>query len=132
MFLAQNSFGFIQAILLLVIFIPLLLFWAFALVDLFRRNDLSGFAVAGWLIVIILLPLFGPIIYLLFRPARLAETGGTEYADYEGDPTNYERAQGPSRYDTADQLDKLAKLRDRGVISDAEFEAEKAKLLAES
>jgi len=53
---------------LFCIFIPLLLFWVFALVDLFRRADLGPVAVVVWLVVIVVLPILGPVAYLLMRP----------------------------------------------------------------
>ena len=54
---------------LLVIWLPLMLLWAFALVDVFRRDDMRGWLKALWVAVIILLPFFGTLIYLIFRPA---------------------------------------------------------------
>lgn len=54
--------------MLLFIFIPLILFWIFALADLFRRSDVSVVGRVVWLIVIILLPFLGPVTYLLVRP----------------------------------------------------------------
>lgn len=54
-------------LIVLFIFIPLLLLWAFALVDLFMRRDLRWGKVL-WLFAIIILPILGPIIYLLVRP----------------------------------------------------------------
>ncbi len=53
---------------LLLVFIPLLLIWAFALVDIFRRHDLAGWAKALWMLCVILLPFVGTLIYLVFRP----------------------------------------------------------------
>ena len=50
------------------IVMPLIMLWAFALVDLFMRRDLAGWAKVLWLILIVFLPLFGPLIYLLVRP----------------------------------------------------------------
>ncbi len=57
-----------SAVILLFVFIPLILFWIFALADLFRRSDVSVVARVVWLIVIIMLPLLGPVTYLLVRP----------------------------------------------------------------
>ncbi len=53
---------------LLLVFIPLLLVWAFALVDIFRREDLRGWAKAVWTVFVILVPFIGTLIYLIFRP----------------------------------------------------------------
>jgi Phospholipase_D-nuclease N-terminal len=54
---------------LLLIFIPLLLVWTFTIADIFRRDDLSGVAKAAWMIVVILTPFLGSLIYLVFRPS---------------------------------------------------------------
>ncbi len=55
--------------LIAVIFVPLILLWAFALADLFRRKGMPAIGRALWLLIIILLPILGPLIYLLIRPA---------------------------------------------------------------
>jgi hypothetical protein len=57
-----------SAFILLFVFIPLVLFWIFALADLFRRKDVTVVGRVVWLIVIIMFPLLGPVIYLLVRP----------------------------------------------------------------
>ena len=53
--------------LILFVFVPLILLWSFALVDLFVRPDIRWKKVV-WLIVIIFIPILGPLIYLLVRP----------------------------------------------------------------
>ena len=50
------------------IFVPLIMMWGFALVDLFTRKGMSAIARVLWLLFIILVPIFGPLIYLLVRP----------------------------------------------------------------
>jgi hypothetical protein len=98
--------------------------------DLFR-SDMSGWAKAGWIILIILLPLFGVLIYLIARGRKMAERASRDAADQEAAFQSYVRdAAGPSS--PADDLAKLADLRDRGVITDAEFEQQKAKVLTGS
>ncbi len=54
--------------IVLFVFVPLVMLWVFALVDLFSRRDIRGWAKVLWLLLIIFLPLFGPLIYLLVRP----------------------------------------------------------------
>jgi hypothetical protein len=54
--------------LILFVFVPLILLWTFALVDLFVRRDISGWQKVLWLLLIIFIPIFGPLIYLLVRP----------------------------------------------------------------
>lgn len=98
--------------------------------DLFR-SDMSGWAKAGWIVLIIILPLLGVLIYLIARGRNMAERAARDAADQEAAFKSYVRdAAGPSS--TADDLHKLADLRDRGVITDAEFEQQKAKMLTGS
>jgi hypothetical protein len=116
-----------ETFFLFLIFLPLLLIWAFALVDIFRRDDLSGIWKAIWVAVVILLPFFGTLIYLITRPqaatpeerAALDEASREFVAKYS--PT-----------DTASQLKVLSELHDRGKLTDEEFAAEKARLLGSS
>jgi hypothetical protein len=53
---------------LLLIQVPIFLLWFFCLADVFRRGDLSGGAKAGWVAVVVLIPLIGALIYLAVRP----------------------------------------------------------------
>ena len=97
---------------LLLIFVPLAMIWAFALLDIFRREDMSGPWKAIWVLCVILVPFFGTLVYLVFRrPAMLAE------------PTE---APGDSKY----MLRTLDDLHRRGKLSDEEYAAEKARVLA--
>jgi len=57
------------AFLILFVFVPLILLWTFALVDLFVRRDIRGQKVL-WLLVIVFIPIFGAITYLLVRPGE--------------------------------------------------------------
>ena len=50
------------------IFVPLIMLWVFALVDLFRRKGIPAIVRVLWLLFIIFLPILGPLIYLLVRP----------------------------------------------------------------
>lgn len=51
-----------------LIAIPLLLIWILTLVDVLRRHDLHKGAKSAWIIVTLLVPLIGPIIYIVLRP----------------------------------------------------------------
>jgi Short C-terminal domain/Phospholipase_D-nuclease N-terminal len=104
-----------------------ILFTIFA--DIFRSHDLSGWGKAGWSIFIIILPFLGILIYLIARgkgmQERSAERAAQQQQAFQGYVQNVAGSSG-----TADQLSKLADLKERGVLSDAEFEAEKAKVLS--
>jgi hypothetical protein len=116
-----------ETFFLFLIFLPLLLIWAFALVDIFRRDDLSGIWKAIWVAVVILLPFFGTLIYLITRPA-----GATPGERAELDEASREFVAKYSPTDTAGQLKVLSDLHDRGKLTDDEFAAEKARLLGSS
>lgn len=109
---------------LLLIFLPLAMVWAFALVDIFRRDDIGGFSKALWVAVVILVPFFGTLMYLIVRPA-----GATEQERVMIDDASREFVAKYSPTDTASQLQVLASLHDSGKLTDAEFNAEKAKVI---
>jgi hypothetical protein len=109
--------------LLLLIYVPLLLLWGTALVDIFQRDDLSGGRKALWVVVVLVLPLFGTLIYLVSRPA-FATSG--EQALREELNREFVARYAPS--DHAQQLQILASLHDRGKLTDDEYAAEKARL----
>lgn len=122
---------------LLSVFLYMLWFFVFILwlfllfavfTDIFRSRDLSGWGKAAWSIFIILLPLLGVLVYLIFRGASMHERSERAAArDEEAFRDYVRRAAGPQS--TADELHKLAVLRDSGVISPTEFDREKRKLL---
>ena len=60
--------------ILMFVFIPLTLLWIFALGDLFQRRDIRWLKVS-WLLLIIFLPVLGPLVYLLVRPEEQPSFG---------------------------------------------------------
>jgi hypothetical protein len=108
----------------MLIWIPLLLIWCFALVDIFRRDDISGGWKALWVMCVILLPFFGTLIYLISRP-----TGATREERVAIDAASREFVAHYTPDDSASQLKTLADLNDRGKLTDDEFAAEKARVL---
>ncbi len=106
-----------------------LLFMVF--VDIFRSHDLSVWAKALWVIFIIILPFLGVFVYLIARGGKMHERAADEAARNQKAFDQYVRqAAGTSGADTATQLTKLAELKTKGVITEEEFQSEKAKLLA--
>jgi ABC-type multidrug transport system fused ATPase/permease subunit len=99
------------------------------LIDVFRSHDLSGWAKALWLIFIIFLPLLGVLVYVIARGDKMHEHAVSEAKAEDAALRSYVQ-QAASGSSTADELTKLADLRDKGVITATEFEAQKAKLLA--
>ena len=102
------------------------------LFDIFRSHDLGGWAKAAWVVFVILLPLFGVLAYLIARGGEMAERRRHDVREQDRAFQAYARdAQGEAAADgRGDELAKLADLRDRGVITDAEFEQGKAKVLS--
>lgn len=93
------------------------------LMDIFMRNDLSGGAKVGWLILIFILPLLGCLFYLLRRPKMTAQ-------DVQAMARAEAAAKAVGNVSPADELAKLTQLRDSGAISATEFDALKAKIVA--
>jgi ABC-type multidrug transport system fused ATPase/permease subunit len=99
--------------------------------DIFRSHDMGGWAKAIWVIFLIILPLIGVLVYLIARGGSMHERAAQQAAQQQKAFDQYVRqAAGTPGASTADQLAKLADLKDKGVLSDSEFEAEKAKLIS--
>jgi hypothetical protein len=96
--------------------------------DIFRSHDIGGGTKALWVIFIIVLPFVGVFAYLLFRGGAMHERAADQAALQHRMFSQHLQNAGPGS-STADQLHKLADLKDRGFITDAEFEAEKTKIL---
>jgi type VI protein secretion system component VasK len=106
-----------------------ILIWVF--IDIFRSRDLSGWAKALWFLFVLIIPLVGVLVYLIARGGSMHERAEQQaQAQDEAFRSYVQKAASDSPASTADQLAKLADLRDRGVISAEEFEREKAKVLA--
>jgi hypothetical protein len=106
-----------------------LLFMVF--IDIFRSHDLGGMAKALWVIFIIILPFLGVLVYLIARGGKMHERAAQQAAAQQKAFDQYvQKAAGTPGADTASQLSKLAELKNQGVLTDAEFEAQKAKVLA--
>jgi ABC-type multidrug transport system fused ATPase/permease subunit len=116
---------------ILMIFLWVIWFWVLItiFIDLFRSHDLSGWAKALWFIFILIFPLIGVLVYLIVRGGKMHEHAVQQARQQDAQVRSYvrEAAGSPS---SADELAKLADLRDRGVITPAEFDREKAKILA--
>lgn len=110
---------------MIVFFLWVAFFWVFISVvaDIFRRDDIHGWKKAGWLFLIIILPLIGILIYVIARPKVTAQDVRML--------TQAEAAQqAAAGVSTADELAKLKELHERGVIDDAEFAELKKKAMA--
>ncbi len=97
--------------------------------DIFRSHDLGGWAKAIWVFFIIILPFLGVLVYLIARGGKMHERAAEQAAQQQKAFDAYVK-QTAGTGSTADDLAKLADLKSQGVITDAEFEAQKAKILA--
>ena len=113
-----------ESFFLFLLFLPLAMVWGFALVDIFRRDDIGGFSKALWLTCVILVPFFGTLIYLVVRPS-----GATREERVMIDEANRDFVARYAPENGVSELKTLADLHDRGKLTDSEFAAEKARLL---
>ena len=128
-----SSYPILDAFLTMLYFF-LFIIWIWLLimvfVDIFRSQDMGGWAKALWVIFVIIVPFLGVFVYLIARGGKMHERAAQEAAQQQQAFDQYVRQTAGSSGDTASQLQKLADLKSLGVLSDAEFEAQKAKLLA--
>ena len=124
---------------LLSLFWTMLLFfgfvvWIWLLIvvfgDIFRSHDMGGFAKALWVLLVIFLPLIGVLIYLIARGGKMQERAAQDARQQQQEFDTYVQEVAGSDANPADQLTKLAQLRDEGVITEQEFQAQKAKVMA--
>ena len=115
----------------LEIFLWVLWIWVliYVFIDIFRSHDLSGWEKALWFVFVLFIPLIGVLVYLIARGDKMHERA-VRQAQQQDEAARRYIQQAAGAPNTADQLAKLADLRDRGVITADEFEREKAKLLA--
>jgi len=98
--------------------------------DIFRSADLSGWGKALWSIFIICLPFLGVLVYLIARGSKMQDRAVRDAANRETAFREHVQDVAASSGPTAaDELAKFADLRDRGVITDEEFQQAKAKAL---
>jgi membrane protein implicated in regulation of membrane protease activity len=116
---------------ILEIFLWVLWIWVliYVFIDIFRSQDLSGWARALWFLFVLFIPLIGVLVYLIARGDKMHERAVRQAQQTDREARQYiQEAAGSAT--PADQLTKLAELRERGVITADEFEREKAKILA--
>jgi Short C-terminal domain len=98
--------------------------------DIFRSDDLSGWGKALWSIFIIVMPYLGVFVYLIARGGKMATRAAVDAKAQDDAFRQYVRQTTATSTSTADELERLAKLRDQGILDDAEYAQAKAKLLA--
>jgi hypothetical protein len=128
----DNDFSLLEVFFSMLYFF-LFIAWIYLLIviatDIFRSRDMGNWAKAFWILFLVIIPIIASLIYLIARGHKMAERQREDAARQERQFRSYVQDAAGSA-STADELEKLARLRDSGTISGDEFEAQKAKLLA--
>ena len=117
-----------------MIWFTLFFIWIWLLIavfaDVFRSHDLNGWVKALWCVFIIALPYLGVFVYLIARGKKMSEHAVSDAQAQDAAAKAYIRDAAGASSSPAAELERLAGLRDQGVIDEAEFQALKAKALA--
>ena len=127
--LADITFG---ELLLIVAEIFLFVIWIWILftiiTDLFRDHEMSGWAKAAWILFLVFIPFLTGLVYLIVRGSGMRDRAIKAQTDAKQHFDEYVREQ--AHASPADELHKLNDLREKGALSQAEFDQAKAKLLS--
>ena len=100
------------------------------IVDIFRSHDMGGFSKALWSIFVIIVPWLGVLVYLIARGKSMSDRDYERAQAQQDQFQAYVKDVAATNGGTADELTKLASLKAQGVLTDAEFAQQKAKILA--
>src|SRR5215469_12597474 len=128
--LADISFG---EVLLVALEIFFFVIWIWILVtiltDLFRDHETSGWVKAAWVLFLVFIPFLTALVYLIARGSGMRDRTIKAQAEAKQHFDSYVREQAHAA-SPADELHKLNDLKDKGALSQEEFDKAKAKLLA--
>ena len=131
MLITATSYPFLNVFWdILIIFAWILFIWiaVTVFIDIFRRRDLSGWAKAAWVVLVVILPWIGVLIYLIVNHDGMAERSEKQSQAAQAQFDEYVR-QTAGKGGPAGEIETAKKLLDSGAITQAEFEALKAKAL---
>jgi ABC-type multidrug transport system fused ATPase/permease subunit len=100
--------------------------------DIFRSHDLSGWAKALWVIFVIIVPYLGVFVYLIARGHKMQEHAAQAAQAQDAAMRQYVQNVASTSASPADEIARLAQLRDQGVLTEAEFQQAKTKALGVS
>jgi hypothetical protein len=126
MFFVEEGFTFRNFLMdALAIFVLIVWFWLLITIasDLFRRHDISGWAKALWVIVLVVAPYIGVFAYLIFQGRGMTERNVQQAHEAR------EELRRVVGFSAADEIEKLDRLKKAGSISEAEFARLRAKLV---
>lgn len=127
----EQSLGFFDIVWSIFwLFLMVAWFWVMISVvaDIFRSRDMSGLTKALWVAFVILIPWLGVLAYLILRGDKMHEHNAEALSKMEDAQRDYIRS--VTNVSAADELERLAALKEKGVITEDEFAAQKAKILA--
>jgi Short C-terminal domain/Phospholipase_D-nuclease N-terminal len=126
--------GFFWTMLIIGLWIAWFMLLFRVIFDIFRSHDMGGFAKALWAIFVVLAPFLGVFVYLIARGRAMSERDMQDAVAHEAAFKTYVQQAAASAPTTgggtADELSKLAELKAQGVLTDAEFQTQKARILA--
>jgi uncharacterized membrane protein YcjF (UPF0283 family) len=130
MLIADADLPFLEVLWTLIVFFAWVIYIWIAitvLIDVFRRHDISGWGKAAWTVFIIVLPFLGVLIYLIAQHEGMRERSAKQAQAQQQAFDKYVRdAAGGS----AAEIAKAKELLDAGTITQAEFDAIKARALS--
>jgi hypothetical protein len=122
--------GLFWTMLIIFLWIAWLMLLFKVIFDIFRSHDMGGVAKAFWAIFVIIIPWLGVLVYLIARGRSMQERDISAMKAEQEAMNTYIRQTAGSSTSAADELAKLSELKAQGVLTDAEFAQQKAKLLA--
>ena len=128
--LADYTFGQgLLTVLAIFIFVAWIMVLFTIIADLFRDHELSGWWKAVWIFFLIFVPFLTALVYLIARGSGMRDRTFAEQKEAQAQFDSYVRSTAGDS--NASELEKLSALRDKGDLSQAEFEQAKAKLLTD-
>jgi type VI protein secretion system component VasK len=101
-------------------------------IDIFRSHDMGGWHKAIWILFIVLLPYLGVLVYLIARGGKMQAHAVEAAKQQDAAAKEYIREAAGTPASPVDELHRLADLKERGVIDDAEFQSLKAKTIGDA
>ncbi len=126
----MNFWEFLWLIFITYILIAYIMLMISIWVDIFRDRDLGGFAKFLWIVFLVFFPFLGVLIYLIARGRAMSERQLAYAQSAKAQQDSYIRSVAGTQASAADQIASAKALLDSGAISQAEFDALKAKALA--
>jgi len=116
---------------IVVIFFFVIWIWILVVIlsDLFRDHELSGWLKAVWVLFLVFIPFLTALVYLIARGHGMRDRAIAQQAEAKKQFDQYVQEQATAA-SPAEELAKLSDLKDKGAISQEEFDAQKAKLLS--